>query len=44
MRWLDSITNTVDINLTKLQEIVKDRGKTDVLQSMGSQNQTQLSG
>ena len=37
MRWLDSITNTVDINLTKLQEIVKDRGKTDVLQSMGSQ-------
>ena len=43
MRCLDSITNTVDVNLTKLQEIAKDRGKTGVLQSMGSQNQTQLS-
>ena len=26
MRWLDSITNPVDVNLSKLQEIVKDRG------------------
>ena len=25
MRWLDSITNSVDINLSILQEIVKDR-------------------
>ena len=25
MRWLDSITNPVDMNLCKLQEIVKDR-------------------
>ena len=26
MRWLDSITDSVDINLSKLQEIVEDRG------------------
>ena len=26
MRWLDSIRNSVDMNLSKLQEIVKDRG------------------
>ena len=26
MVWLDSITNSVDMNLNKLQEIVKDRG------------------
>ena len=25
MRWLDSITNPVDVNLSKLQEIAKDR-------------------
>ena len=26
MRWLDSITDSVDKNVSKLQEIVKDRG------------------
>ena len=26
MRWLDSITDSVDTNLSKLQEIVLDRG------------------
>ena len=26
MRWLEGITDSVDMNLSKLQEIVKDRG------------------
>ena len=26
IRWLDGITDSVDMNLSKLQEIVKDRG------------------
>ena len=33
MRWLGGTTNLMDMNLSKLQEIVRDRE----LQSMGSQ-------
>ena len=26
MRWLDGITDTLDVNLSKLSEVVEDRG------------------
>ena len=36
MRWLDSIADSVGMNLSKLWETVEDREEPGLLQSMGS--------
>ena len=43
MRWLDSITDSIDMNWNKLQEIVKDREAWHSAVHGVTKSQTQLS-
>ena len=43
MRWLDSITDSVDMNLGKLREVVEDRGVWRATVSGVAKGQTRLS-
>ena len=43
MRWLDGITDSMDMNLSKLRKMVKDRGACHVVVHCVAKSQTLLS-
>ena len=40
IRWLDSITNSMDMNLSKIQETVEDRGVLNVVHGVTESDTT----